>query len=245
MVTEVAQTGISGLDSMLFGGIPLKNQVILAGGPGAGKTLLAFEFLYKNAKMGNKSIFFSLDESPDRVLKNSKEAFTQFTDIDQLIDSKSLIIEGEDPQTSLFGDSENSNYEFGKLVSDIEALVTSEKATRIVIDSSSILEMLVKDQLSFRRSMISMATNFRRLGVTSILTSELPDPERTGLKFRSTYFIFDGIVIMYQMTQEQRRIPGIEVIKMRGTKHSFVTAPYEITPEGFKIFTTDDVSTFM
>ncbi|MDE1851381.1 MAG: hypothetical protein KGH69_01675 [Candidatus Micrarchaeota archaeon] len=244
-MADVIQTGINGLDSMLFGGIPQKNQVILAGGPGAGKTLLAFEFLYKNAKMGNKSIFFSLDESPERVVKNAKEAFSSFTDMDQLMESRNLIVEGEDPQTSLFGSSENSNYEFGKLVSDIESLVTSEKATRIVIDSSSILEMLVKDQLSFRRSMISMATNFRRLGVTSMLTSELPDPERTGLRFRSTYFIFDGIIVMYQMVQEQRRIPGIEVIKMRGNKHSFVTAPYEITPEGFKIFTTDDVSTLM
>ncbi|MDE1824490.1 MAG: hypothetical protein KGH74_04295 [Candidatus Micrarchaeota archaeon] len=244
-MADVVQTGIAGLDTMLFGGIPAKNQVILAGGPGAGKTLLAFEFLYKNAKMGNKSVFFSIDESPDRVLKNARQAFPQFTEIDQLLDSKNLVIEGEDPQTSIFGSSDNTSYEFGKLVSDIESLVTSEKATRIVIDSSSILEILVKDPLSFRRSMISMATNFRRLGVTSILTSELPDPERSGLKFKSTYFIFDGIIVMYQMVQEQRRIPGIEVIKMRGTKHSFVTAPYEITPEGFKIFTTEDATAFM
>ena len=46
------KSGIEGLDSMLDGGIPEHNQTIIAGGPGAGKTLLSFEILYRNAKAG-------------------------------------------------------------------------------------------------------------------------------------------------------------------------------------------------
>ena len=50
--TNMIKTGIEGLDDLIGGGIPFANQVVLAGGPGAGKTLLSFEILYRNAKVG-------------------------------------------------------------------------------------------------------------------------------------------------------------------------------------------------
>lgn len=237
---NIIKTGIGGLDNMLYGGIPEGNQVILAGGPGAGKTLLAFETLYRNAKMGNKCLFFTLDENPKIVIENARQAFSQITDIDDMIKSGNMVLDGEDPTEALGTGQDASGYEFGKLVSDIESLVTADGITRLVIDSLSVLEILVKDPLSFRKSMLSLANNFRRLGVTTILTSELADPERSGLKFSPEYFIFDGIITMYQTGQETRRMLGMEVIKMRGSKHSFVTAPYDITPDGFKIFTAED-----
>jgi len=67
------------------------------------------------------------------------------------------------------------------------------------------------------------------MGVTSILTAELSSPERAKLEFRSEFFIFDGIIIMYQVGEEEKRKLAMEVIKMRGNNHSFVTTPYEIT----------------
>ena len=63
-MTNYIKTGVTGLDAMLYGGIPEKNQVLLAGGPGTGKTLLSFEYLYRNAKAGNTSLFFALEEDP-------------------------------------------------------------------------------------------------------------------------------------------------------------------------------------
>ena len=180
---------------MLYGGIPRDNQVILAGGPGAGKTLLAFEFLYRNAKMGNVSIFFSLEEDPKKVIHNAKSAFPEFDDIDELIAKEMLIINGKDISDGVFDKFDNPSYEFGRIVSDMERLVTAKSASRAVLDSSSALELLMKDPTVYRRSMWAMVANFRRLGVTTLLTSELFSPDRSKLTFRPEHFIFSAICV--------------------------------------------------
>ncbi|MGC9205169.1 MAG: ATPase domain-containing protein [Candidatus Micrarchaeia archaeon] len=238
-MVDLIKTGIEGLDAILYGGIPDGNQIILAGGPGAGKTLLSFEFLYRNAKMGNPGVFFALEENAKAIIENAKSAFKTFTDIDDLIADGKLIINSEDPTSHLQQSSDSSSYEFGKVVSDIEGIVSSSKATRVVIDSLSLLDILINDPMAYRRSMLALITNLKRMGVTSILTSELSTPEKSKLEFRPEFFIFDGIILMYQIGEQDKRSLDVEVIKMRGNNHSFVTTPYEITPKGFKLFAAE------
>ena len=93
---EKEKTGIDGLDKMLNGGIPQGNQVVLAGGPGTGKTLLCMEFLYRGALAGNISVLFSLEETSDMVIENTKAAYSEFTELDRLIKEGKLIIHGAD-----------------------------------------------------------------------------------------------------------------------------------------------------
>lgn len=192
------KTGITGLDAMLYGGIPEGNQVVIAGGPGAGKTLLSFEILYRNAKMGNNGIYYSLEEDPARVLMNAKETFKEFGDIDDLIKGGKLIIDGKEPSDKMLGGSDPSAYEFGKVMGDIEDQVNKIGATRVIIDSASILSLLINDQIAYRRAMMQFVTNMRRLNVTTILTMEAATPERSKLEFKPEFFIFDGIISMYQ-----------------------------------------------
>ena len=238
-MVNLVKTGIEGLDAILYGGIPELNQVILAGGPGAGKTLLSFEFLYRNAKMGNPGILFALEENSKKVIENAKSAFSSFDDIDELIDKGLLTVESEEPAAHLQQSEGSTTYEFGRILSDIESTVSSAKATRVVIDSLSLLDLIVSDPMTYRRSMLALVSNLRRLGVTSILTSELSNPERAKLEFKSEFFIFDGIIVMYQVGEEEKRKLALEVIKMRGNNHSFVTTPYEITSKGFKIYAAE------
>ena len=229
---------------MLYGGIPEGDQVILAGGPGAGKSLLSFEYAYRNAKAGITSVFLALEETPERMLANAKSCFKEFTDIDDLIKSKKLIIDGEDPTTILRSSDSvtGSQYEFGKVVSDIESIIVSSGAKRLVIDSLSVMDLLITDAAVYRRSMLALVSNLRRLGVTTILTAEMPTPERSKLEFKEEFFIFDGIIIMYAKGEEEKRMLAMEVIKMRGSKHSFLTTPYEINPNGFNIFSAEEIS---
>ncbi len=233
------KTGIEGLDSMLYGGIPEGNQVIVAGGPGAGKTLLGFEYAYRNAKEGNTSLFFAMEEEPERVVENAKEAFSNFSDVDDLIRSKKLIVDGEDP-ASVIRSGGTDTYEFGKLIADIESLITTYHANRAVIDSLSVMEMLLGEPNVYRRSLVSLISNFRRLRVTSLLTCELANPESLGQELRPEFFIFDGVIVMYETGKEDRRTLAMEVLKMRGSNHSFSITPYEITPDGFNVIAGEE-----
>ena len=61
-MSETIPTGVPGFDE-LVGGLPKGGLVILAGGPGTGKTMFSASFLYWGAvKYGEKGMYVSLSE---------------------------------------------------------------------------------------------------------------------------------------------------------------------------------------
>ena len=62
-------TGIDGLDSVLSGGIPRGNTILVTGSCGTGKTTLCMEFLVHGAIADENSMFVSVTE--DSLPKNS------------------------------------------------------------------------------------------------------------------------------------------------------------------------------
>lgn len=237
---ERVQTGIKGLDGMLKGGIPAGNQIIVAGGPGTGKTLMSFEYLYKNALAGNICIFFSLEEDTRMIIENAKEAFKDMTEMERLMAEKKLIIHGSDQATSLVQKANKEVgtfvYTFTTTIADIESMIAETGATRVVVDSVSIMKLFTKDANEYRGLSGRLVSTLRKLGVTSILTMEIDTPEKEKLQFQPEFFIYDGIVIMYLSRGiDENRVPTVEIIKMRGTEHSFATVPYEITASGISM----------
>jgi circadian clock protein KaiC len=234
------KTGVVGLDSILFGGVPAGSQTVIAGGPGAGKTMLSFEILYHIAKTGIPVAFITFDEPPTRVLNNVKETFPEFKDIDSLINNMKFVLVGKEPTSEVFMQADYEDYSFGNMVSYIEDAVKSNGAKVIAIDSLSIMKMMLSDnKLLYKKSMIALVSNLRRLGVTSFLIANISSTDRSKLKFSQEFFIFDGIIMLYQSGQEDKRVLGMEIVKMRGSNHSWALSPYDITPRGFKVFTIE------
>ncbi|MDE1860471.1 MAG: hypothetical protein KGH72_02020 [Candidatus Micrarchaeota archaeon] len=229
--------GIYGIDKMLFGGIPSGNQVILSGGPGSGKTLFAFEFLYRGALKGEVGILFSLEEKPEMILDNAKEAFGDLADVDKLVAEKKLILYGSGDIRSYFrGEGEGSKYAFGEMITELESAIESSHATRIVIDSISILKLLIRDPFEYRNISIDLVSALRRLKVTALITIEMDVADKGRVLFQPEFFIYDGIISMYSSGDEgSNRTLTMEIVKMRGSKHSFTTVPYEITPAGINV----------
>jgi len=65
-------TGIPGVDKVLGEqGIPRGHSILIAGGPGSGKTTFGIQFLYKGAtEFSEPGIYISLDEDPEDVKRN-------------------------------------------------------------------------------------------------------------------------------------------------------------------------------
>ncbi len=231
------ETGIAGIDKMLYGGIPEGNDVVVAGGPGSGKTLFSMEFLYRNAKQGEIGIFISLEEDTSMIIENATNAFTDLSDLKQLIDNKKLVVYGTD-KTGMYmqREAQTSSYTFGKFVTAIESLIETYNATRVVIDSVSLIKLLIRDPFEYRTVSMNLVSVLRRFNVTSLLTMEIEAPDREKLVFLPEFFVYDGIFVMYSGEAESgNRVPSIEIVKMRGSAHSYATVPYEITPSGINI----------
>jgi circadian clock protein KaiC len=61
------QFGIKGLDEMLEGGLIPERPYIISGPPGAGKTILAMQFLQEGMRKGETSLFVALEEPVNEI----------------------------------------------------------------------------------------------------------------------------------------------------------------------------------
>src|SRR5207249_4077688 len=67
---ERCVTGIDAIDHILNGGIPRGNTVLISGSVGTGKTSICIEFLIRGALEGENSLYLSVTEPTDKLLKN-------------------------------------------------------------------------------------------------------------------------------------------------------------------------------
>lgn len=230
------ETGIANMDSVLGGGIPAKSQVLIAGGPGTGKTLLAFEILYHAAMNGTPCAFITLDERSENVLKNVKSTFPGFKEIDRLVEKGLIVVQGEDSAAKISANTESeTSYSLGNLISDAEAIVKSNSAKIAVIDSLSFLKLMLGAGILFNKMVASLVSNMRRLGVTAIFTTDIPYYSRKKIKFSQELLLFDGLIALYSLDSAEKQKLEMEVIKMRGSNHYRKLSHYEITQAGITL----------
>src|SRR2546425_3513868 len=69
-----ARTGISGLDSILEGGIPRSNVTLVEGAIGTGKTTMGVEFVYRGAiEFNEPGLIVLFEVSPEKVVRDAAQ----------------------------------------------------------------------------------------------------------------------------------------------------------------------------
>jgi len=223
------KTGISGLDEMLNGGIPARRHVALYGGPGSGKTSFGFEFLYRGAKAKENGVYITMEETTEDILENMKTTFPMFTDVGELVEEKKLSIVKPD------------KLELEEVATIIETHITENDVKRAVIDSATMIKLAFKSEIEYRQTLFEFLSLLRNLDCTSITTLEAVSPVKSEIKFDIEHFVMDGIVNLYNLDREDRRIRALEIFKMRGTDHSRELVPFKVTPSGIKVYVGEKV----
>jgi KaiC/GvpD/RAD55 family RecA-like ATPase len=72
MVISRVRTFIPALDEILYEGIPERNIVLLSGGAGTGKSIVAKQFLFNGLLRGESTVFVALEEHPISARRNFK-----------------------------------------------------------------------------------------------------------------------------------------------------------------------------
>jgi len=231
----VLKTDIIGFDELFTGGgIPVGNSVLVAGGPGTGKSIFCRQICFNLVSKGKKCMYVSFEESKDRIVK-SMEKFGW--DINRYIENGSLLIQKINPLDIL-------RMKFGSIGGSGSATELSYKIKPLVIprefhpdviavDSlSAIIEASVTKDKNYRIYLQQLFSFFEETGATSFLITETdPIPKRfseSGIE----EFLADGIIVLYNVQKEDFRENAIEILKMRDGKHQKKIVMMEISDQG-------------
>ncbi len=228
-VVEKVPFDIEGLDRILYGGIPKYHDISICGGPGTGKTLLSFEFIYRGALRGEPGVFISLVETEESILENMKATFKNWKNIDELIEKGLLFIVKPDSLDVL------------SLADILEKHIVEHNISRAVIDSATVLKTTFSDDSKYRQTIQELLSLISGLQCTTLLTYEYPNYERTNMAFSVEQFIADGIINVYNLQRAEKRVRALEVVKMRGTRHVEELVPFKINPSGLEVYIGEKV----
>ncbi|GBF08685.1 UPF0273 protein [Aeropyrum pernix] len=234
MVDRV-KTGIPGMDDILYGGIPRRNIVLLSGGPGTGKSIFSYQYLWNGLREGEPGVFVALEEHPVQVRINMAQFGWDVREYERqglfaVVDAfTSGIGEAAKKERYVVTDPED----VGLLIDVLKEAIRDVGAKRVAVDSVSTL-YLAKPVLA-RRTVMLLKRVLSGLGTTSILVSQVSVTER-GFGGPGVEHAADGIIRLDLDEVDGELVRSLIIWKMRGTKHSMRRHPFEITDKGIIVY---------
>lgn len=224
--------GISGLDSMIQGGVPTQSLMVVVGEPGTGKTTFAMQFLQKALDQGETAVYITLEEGRDQVIRSADEKGFNFK---KHTDNKQLAVIGYDPI-----EMKNS---LSSIANQLPSLISDFGASRLVIDSVSLLEMMYNGESERRNEIYDFLGTLQEAGVTTLLTSEASKEYGHTSRYGLVEYLSDAwIMLRYDRsdTFSQTRM-AVEIQKIRDTNHSRAVRPYDLTNDGIEVYTNSSI----
>jgi len=214
-------TGSADFDRILGGGLPARSINLIAGEPGAGKTLLALQMIFHLARQGRKCVYMTTLSEPSLKLVGYMQQFSFFDE--KLIDRAIVFI---DIGSVIRGRSDQ------EILTEITTRVEREEPAVVVIDSFKALREFVGES-AVRPFIYDLAVQIAGCGAASLLVGEYSEAE---IATNSEFAIADGIIRLINRRQELTAVREVEILKLRGA--DFVTGRhfFEIGPAGLTFF---------
>jgi len=214
------ETGIPGLDSLMQGGL-VKNSVnLVTGETGTGKTIFCSQFLWHGLQKGETGIYVTLEEEPDDI----KEDVRVFGwDFQKYIDKGMFNIFYHDPAQA------------GNISSEIINEIGSLNAKRVVIDSTATMGLAIDNLAQTRKRILSIVNTLKKVGCTSLITSEIPEGAKKLSRFGVEEFVVDGIIVLYYIGIGGEEGSNLQIRKMRRTNHARGYFPLRFSNKGLSV----------
>ena len=228
---ERCVTGIDAIDHILNGGIPRGNTVLISGSVGTGKTSICVEFLIRGASDGENSLYLSVTEPTDKLLKNVIP-FDFFDD--RLMKQGRLQLIALPKMYEKIGiDKEEMDFESTRLLVDaIAAMVQEQKIRRLVLDSVTSVCYRIKDQERIREFLLRLGTVLSAKGCTSLLVSEIRSSEEGYSHWGVEEALAGGVIVTGNLERRGDLLRTLQIVKMRGTTHSRAKYVLDLTTSG-------------
>jgi circadian clock protein KaiC len=238
-------TSIPGFDDLLVKGIPTGSNIIVAGGPGCGKTIFCLQTIYNKALEGKDCIFLSMEERPERLRDHMLEFGFKFKEIERSENHIILKVNGK-------GRISLKRLQPIRLARSIEALLEKASGTLpvnidmvldfipedfnphlLTLDSISAIETAFSGtNRQYRIYIEQLFRYFEHLNVTTFMITESSDAPKKFSNTSVEEFLADGIIVFYIFQGIKERTRGAEIYKLRGAPHSQKIVPLVITSKG-------------
>lgn len=216
--SELAPTGIEGLDTVLGGGLPRRQLCVVQGDPGAGKTTLALQFALAGARSGERVLYVTTSESEEEIEALAHSHGWELGDLHvRSLDLRTLLID-EDTGQSVFHPAE---LELPRTMEALISVIDAVSPERLVLDSLTELRLMAGEPRWFRRQVLALKDDLRARACTTLLCD---DRLGTGEPVLS---LVHGVMELSQTAQaygaDRRRL---RVSKIRG--RAFTTGYHDM-----------------
>jgi len=217
-------TGVAGLDLLLNGGLAPGGLVVVAGAPGAGKTILAQQICFANGTAEHKCVYYTTVSEPHTKLVRHLEQFTFF-------DPEALG--GRVEYIHLGGFLQPASREgLEPLVSEIVRKTLDEEPSIVVVDSATMLREFADERL-LRGALYDLTGRISQTDTVLLLVGEYtPEDMRTGIEFA----LADGIIQLEYEAREPVDRRWLRIAKMRGGSYRSGKHTFRIGSGGVEVF---------
>jgi circadian clock protein KaiC len=221
-MTERVKSGHERLDGLLGGGLPANAINLIIGHPGTGKTILAEQYLFHNAREDRPGIYLATVSEPfDKMLRYA-ESLT-FFDTDAI-------------GTSVFYDDLGEAVSEGGLpgvVNRIDELIRDQNPGYVVIDSFKALRSFAPDEAAFRCFLHDLAGRLTAVAASSFWIGEF---DREQAAEAPEFAVADAIIALHANRTAERELRVLQVLKLRGSNFHSGEHGYRVGPAGLDVF---------
>jgi circadian clock protein KaiC len=240
------KTGIQGLDKALMGGFPAGNTVLISGGAGTGKSTFCLQYIINGAALfGERGLYISTEQTRKELYKQAGGFNWNLEDLEQknLIKIVYFDITGPDgfPErlNTLIDEFKPKRLIIDSLTTLTDSLLVSgigeDTGFSMVQIAETVNPIPRTEQIVTKNILYRLFKEIKKFGITTLLTTELPEDQKTLSADGVSEFIADGVILLKSVSLGDTVNKILEIRKMRYTPMDGGVKSYSLSPEGFVV----------
>ncbi len=219
---ELFKSGISGLDTLLGGGLHRGTSTMLMGPPGTGKSTLALKYGYELARQGEAVSFFIFDETLSTMVDRGAE---MGINIQPFIESGLVKVEEIDP----------AEISPGELMSRIRVAVEERNSRMIILDSVNGYLNAMPEERFLSLQLHELLSYLNHKGVITLMVLAQQGLIGSMQSPVDLTYLADTIMMLRFFEAQGEVKQAISVIKKRSGRHERALREYSLEPDGIHV----------
>ena len=219
--SERISMGVPELDAMLGGGLFRGSSILFSGTAGTGKTTVAATFLDAACRRGERSLYFSFEESQSQMVRNLRSVGL---DLQPAVDQKLLLFHAMRP----------TQHGLELHLATIFKLVRDFKPRNVVLDPVSSL-LSGSNDADVSGILIRLLDTMKGVGITCLFTALNSGGAQVEQSSAGISSLIDTWFLLRDIELSGERNRALYILKSRGMAHSNQIREFQLSGQGIRL----------